>query len=89
MACPQAWPAPTHSLLILLHAPCQRCLPQPLLTPLPHTHTLSPLVALLQETLAQWRGRIVHNSREWERTNRALAGEKEAMVRGWTFASRA
>lgn len=85
MACPQAWPAPTRYLLTLLHAPCQHCLPPP--PPHPPPHTLKHTVALLQETLAQWRGRIVHNSREWERTNRALAGEKEAMVRGWAFAS--
>lgn len=33
-----------------------------------------------QETLAQWRGRIVHNGQEWERTNTALQREKEAMI---------
>jgi len=30
--------------------------------------------------MAQWRGRIVHNSGEWERQNAALAREKEAML---------
>ncbi|GAB4816779.1 hypothetical protein N2152v2_003825 [Parachlorella kessleri] len=34
----------------------------------------------LQETMAQWRGRIVHNSGEWDRQNAALAREKEAML---------
>ncbi|PRW58825.1 coiled-coil domain-containing 65 [Chlorella sorokiniana] len=34
----------------------------------------------MQETLVQWRGRIVTNSSEWQRRNTALAKEKEIVL---------
>lgn len=34
----------------------------------------------LQQTLAQWRGRVVTNSNEWTRRNAALAREKEIVL---------
>ncbi|KAL4434150.1 hypothetical protein ABPG75_000591 [Micractinium tetrahymenae] len=34
----------------------------------------------LQATLAQWRGRVVTNSNEWQRRNSALAREKEVVL---------
>ncbi|PSC75832.1 flagellar associated [Micractinium conductrix] len=34
----------------------------------------------LQETLAQWRGRVVTHSNEWQRRNAALAREKEIVL---------